>query len=667
GRTVAETRQLGEQGKQQGGAAVEAITAMLGKDLRFAGMMRRMEGTLQGRLSALNDTRAFAEADATRGLSSDLSGIIGAGLQQTNAAERMAAGVNTALAPVSGLIRSSAEGLLGGSLISGLSDGIIAGKSLISETVGSLAIASVIGPFKSLLGIDSPSKVYQAFGVSVVEGFENGLVDRTSAGFARWAKAIEQAGGDAFIKGIEAMARRLGIDPADVMNMIAAESRFNPRARNPLPGQTASGLIQLTEQSARSLGTSTRAVRGMSGVEQIPFIERYLRQRGVRSGDTLSNVYGAVGYGTARKDADDILFSRGSNRYRLNARAWDVNRDGLVRFGELGQYAARQGGFTTTGSANTEQLAAGALKATAGLEGFAAALTSARGALDGGHFRPGQMADFGGVTIDGGHVDGGTVTASAERLLTTTTEIGTRLSGIPETVNQIAPGFARAASAAGTFYDSVVGRQERYAGLMAGTWGELRAGFEGAFVNAFGNVEQGFGRMGPNLLIGFAQLLQQMALQATAARIGEAIFGTAASGGAGWKGGFLGWLLKAVGIVAGGAAAGSGGGTSFSSPFSPYNAATPGLAGGGYAPSGSMAWVGEKGPELVRFGDDARVFSHQDSRRMMAGARGGGTYNDNRTYHIALPPQRGSDGYTQRRSQRELAETLRNTLHGFGR
>jgi hypothetical protein len=39
----------------------------------------------------------------------------------------------------------------------------------------------------------------------------------------------------------------------------------------------------------------------------------------------------------------------------------------------------------------------------------------------------------------------------------------------------------------------------------------------------------------------------------------------------------------------------------------------PGLARGGFLPSGQLAVVGEEGPELVAFGRDARVFSNPDS------------------------------------------------------
>ncbi|MFF3558975.1 hypothetical protein ACFYXS_02885 [Streptomyces sp. NPDC002574] len=48
-----------------------------------------------------------------------------------------------------------------------------------------------------------------------------------------------------------------------------------------------------------------------------------------------------------------------------------------------------------------------------------------------------------------------------------------------------------------------------------------------------------------------------------------------------------------------------------------------GYAKGGFPRAGETAWVGEDGPELVRFKRPAQVFSHQESMRMAAAARAG--------------------------------------------
>jgi tape measure domain-containing protein len=347
GKTVAETRKLSEKGKLNGPAAVAALRAEM--RARYGGTMKELEATLTGRLAAAEDTLQAGAAKATEGLTNSISIALDAGLKQAGLVDTLAGTINTAITPVAGLIKTAAVGLLGGGLTSGLKEGIEAGRSLVTQTVGDFALDAVISPFKSMLGINSPSTVYAGFGEDVAEGFENGLVDRTSRGFDRWSKALEKAGGDAFIKGVERIAKRLGVDPAFIMNMLAAESGFNPRAKNPLPGQSAAGLFQATNETARGLGyKNSEQIRQAPVSEQLDALARYLHQRGVRPGATQEQVYGAVGYGSSLNDPNKRLFRRGQSRYGMN-RIWDFNGDGEIRYGELGAYARQKGGFTSTG------------------------------------------------------------------------------------------------------------------------------------------------------------------------------------------------------------------------------------------------------------------------------------------------------------------------------
>ena len=76
---------------------------------------------------------------------------------------------------------------------------------------------------------------------------------------------------------------------------MASESLFNPAARNPLPGQTASGLLQFIESTARRMGTTTEAIRRMSTVEQLHLVERYLTPFHGRL-NSLADVYLAVSF-----------------------------------------------------------------------------------------------------------------------------------------------------------------------------------------------------------------------------------------------------------------------------------------------------------------------------------------------------------------------------------
>src|SRR5262245_31687563 len=68
---------------------------------------------------------------------------------------------------------------------------------------------------------------------------------------------------------LQAIAKRLDTEPAWLLNVMASESLFNPKARNGLPGQTAAGLLQFIERTAQTMGTTTELIRRMSPVEQL--------------------------------------------------------------------------------------------------------------------------------------------------------------------------------------------------------------------------------------------------------------------------------------------------------------------------------------------------------------------------------------------------------------
>lgn len=87
--------------------------------------------------------------------------------------------------------------------------------------------------------------------------FKN-LAERTSAAFRRELMAIGE---------------RLSTDGNFLAAVMACESGFRPEATNPTGGAT--GLIQFMPATARHLGTTTDALRGMTAEEQLPYVEAY--------------------------------------------------------------------------------------------------------------------------------------------------------------------------------------------------------------------------------------------------------------------------------------------------------------------------------------------------------------------------------------------------------
>jgi tape measure domain-containing protein len=215
GKTVAETRKLSEQGKLNGPAAVAAIRAEM--RARSGGMMKEMEATLTGRLAAAEDAIQAGSAKATLGLTQSISDSLEAGLKQAGLVDSLAGTINTAITPVAGLIKTAAVGMLGGGLTSGLKEGIEAGRALITQTVGDFALDSVISPFKSMLGINSPSRVFHGFGENVGEGFRNGAV-----------RSLDEAQ-RAIVQKIVEIGRRAGATADEIKAALATawvESKF---------------------------------------------------------------------------------------------------------------------------------------------------------------------------------------------------------------------------------------------------------------------------------------------------------------------------------------------------------------------------------------------------------------------------------------------------------
>jgi hypothetical protein len=148
---------------------------------------------------------------------------------------------------------------------------------------------------------------------------------------------------------LQAIAMRLETEPAWLLNVMASESLFDPKARNGLPGQTASGLLQFIESTARSMGTTTEAIRRMKPVEQLRLVEKYLTPfRGRLS--SLANVYLAVFRGFIIEGGEASVVAP-LNKSKKEQRIYSLNKwldftgDGNITKGELALAAFATGRF----------------------------------------------------------------------------------------------------------------------------------------------------------------------------------------------------------------------------------------------------------------------------------------------------------------------------------
>lgn len=143
-----------------------------------------------------------------------------------------------------------------------------------------------------------------------------------------------------------AVSNRLGIHPANLLAVMRVESGVRTTARNTLPGQTATGLIQFTEGTARRLGTTTAAIREMDAVQQLQLVESYFRMTGLPSGASAGMIYAHVflpgRVASAISRGDGVLTQRGENYYSLNP-ILDVNNDGFITIDDLENKLASRG------------------------------------------------------------------------------------------------------------------------------------------------------------------------------------------------------------------------------------------------------------------------------------------------------------------------------------
>ncbi|HET7255617.1 MAG TPA: transglycosylase SLT domain-containing protein [Xanthobacteraceae bacterium] len=151
---------------------------------------------------------------------------------------------------------------------------------------------------------------------------------------------------DEFRKRVRWIAETLQLDANDLMACMAWESgrSFSPSKRN-LAGSGATGLIQFMPSTARSLGTTTDALAGMTAEDQLNFVYKYFRPWKGRL-PSLSDVYMAILWPSAVGKGDDYALFTGGVAYRQNV-GLDLNKDGKVTKAECSAklYAIRAEGL----------------------------------------------------------------------------------------------------------------------------------------------------------------------------------------------------------------------------------------------------------------------------------------------------------------------------------
>lgn len=140
---------------------------------------------------------------------------------------------------------------------------------------------------------------------------------------------------------VREIAARQNLDPNWYMAVMAFETgrSFSPSVRNPIKGQTATGLIQFTETTAGDLGTSTAKLSRMSAVEQLDWVEKYFEPHKYKI-KNIGDMYMAVflpAIGIGKPDSYVIASEADSPKWYNPNNSLDKNKDGKITRGEAVQ------------------------------------------------------------------------------------------------------------------------------------------------------------------------------------------------------------------------------------------------------------------------------------------------------------------------------------------
>ena len=140
----------------------------------------------------------------------------------------------------------------------------------------------------------------------------------------------------AFLDKVKQIAQRINCDYKDLLAVMNSESGLKSTAQNPNGGAT--GLIQFMPATAKALGTTTNALKNMTPIQQLDYVEKFylknikafgLSGKKLTAGDLYTLTF------LPAKVKDEVLCQAGSKEYAAN-KVLDTNRDGRITKTELG-------------------------------------------------------------------------------------------------------------------------------------------------------------------------------------------------------------------------------------------------------------------------------------------------------------------------------------------
>lgn len=144
--------------------------------------------------------------------------------------------------------------------------------------------------------------------------------------------------GPEFLAKVKQIAKNINCNYRDLLAIMNSESGIDAHVQCKIPGQSATGLIQIIKSSAEAIGTTTAALKSMTAIQQLDYVEKYFKMakkmagfaenQALTGGDLYALGFGA---GVAKKE---VLASTGQREYSLNA-GMDLDKDGKITKSDL--------------------------------------------------------------------------------------------------------------------------------------------------------------------------------------------------------------------------------------------------------------------------------------------------------------------------------------------
>jgi len=140
---------------------------------------------------------------------------------------------------------------------------------------------------------------------------------------------------DQFIAKVKHICLLLGIEPNWLMQVMMNESGLNHRAVNKNGGAT--GLIQFMPATANVLGTTTQNLLGMTNVEQLDYVYKYIKPFASKISSYV-DLYFTIFFPIAVGKPKDWVFETKNLKASTIAKAnpiFDINKDQKLTVSEV--------------------------------------------------------------------------------------------------------------------------------------------------------------------------------------------------------------------------------------------------------------------------------------------------------------------------------------------